>query len=128
MRSHGVPMADPSHIPGHAGLSIDLPQQSQANAAAYAACDSYLRSTNEDKQAGQPPVSAAKLTALTNYARCMRAHDIALLDPDPQGTVKMGQVAGITRVVGRDSPQFLAADTGCRHLLPAGVYDDGTGP
>lgn len=26
------------------------------------------------------------------------------------------------------SPQFRAADAACRHLLPAGVHNDGTGP
>ena len=29
---------------------------------------------------------------------------------------------------GRYSPQFRSADSACRHLLPAGTHDDGTGP
>jgi len=37
-------------------------------------------------------------------------------------------VPGITSDFGRYSPQFRAADTACRHLLPTGVHDDGTGP
>jgi hypothetical protein len=58
----------------------------------------------------------------------MRAHDIDMLDPTPGGQLNLGQVAGITSNFGRYSPQFRAADTACRHLLPAGIHDDGTGP
>ena len=73
-------------------------------------------------------VNAAELAAFTNYARCMRAHDISMLDPTPQGQLNLGNVPGITSDFGRYSPQFRAADSACRHLLPAGVRDDGTGP
>jgi len=58
----------------------------------------------------------------------MRDHDIAMLDPGPQGQLDLGNVPGITSDFGRYSPQFRAADQSCRHLLPAGVHDDGTGP
>jgi hypothetical protein len=59
----------------------------------------------------------------------MRAHDIALLDPDPQtGSLNLGNVPGITSDFGRYTPQFHSADAACRHLLPADVHDDGTGP
>jgi hypothetical protein len=37
-------------------------------------------------------------------------------------------VPGISNDYGRYSPQFRAADQACRHLLPADVHDDGTGP
>jgi hypothetical protein len=55
----------------------------------------------------------------------MRSHDIDMLDPNPQGSLNLG---GITSDFGRYSPQFRAADSACRHLLPAGVHDDGSGP
>jgi hypothetical protein len=51
-----------------------------------------------------------------------------MLDPGPQGQLNLGDVPGITSEFGRYSPQFRAADSACRHLLPAGVRDDGTGP
>jgi hypothetical protein len=58
----------------------------------------------------------------------MRSHDINMLDPTPQGELNLGTVPGITSDYGRYSPQFRAADAACRHFLPAGVRDDGTGP
>jgi hypothetical protein len=58
----------------------------------------------------------------------MRGRNIDMLDPTPQGQLNLGHVPGITDNFGRYSPQFRAADATCRHLLPAGVRDDGTGP
>ena len=58
----------------------------------------------------------------------MRSHDINMLDPTQLGELNLGHVPGITSDFGRYSPQFRAADAACRHLLPAGVHDDGTGP
>ena len=66
--------------------------------------------------------------ALTEYARCMRAHDISMLDPTPEGELNLGRVPGTNGNFGRYSPQFRTADAACRHFLPAGVHDDGTGP
>jgi hypothetical protein len=128
MRAHGVAMSDPHHRPGHQGLSLDLPPQDGATRTAYAACDHYLASIEQAKAAGQPSVSAAQLQAYTRYAQCMRGHDIPMLDPTPQGQLNLGNVAGVTSDFGRYSPQFRSADGACRHLLPAGVHDDGTGP
>ncbi len=92
MRAHGVQMSDPAHIPGHSGLSIDMPTRDSATSAAYGACDHPM------------------------------------LDPTAEGQLSLGNVPGITSDFGRYSPQFRAADHTCRHLLPAGVQDDGTGP
>jgi hypothetical protein len=58
----------------------------------------------------------------------MRGHDIAILDPTPDGELNLGRVPGISNDFGRYSPQFRAADAACRHFLPASVHDDGTGP
>ena len=65
---------------------------------------------------------------MLNFTRCMRARDIAMLDPTSYGELNLGRVPGISGDFGRYSPQFRAADAACRHLLPAGVHDDGTGP
>ena len=123
MRAHGVQMSDPVHRPGHAGLSIDLPERGPATSAAYAACTHFIRALIAAKQAGAAAEAAPHLAALTRYAECMRGHGVNMDDPTPQGEVRMGQ-----NNFGRYSPQFRAADTACRHLLPAGVRDDGTGP
>ena len=128
MRSHGVQMSDPVHHPGHAGLSIDMPSRSPANNAAYAACIHFIQANITAKQAGAAAQAAPHLAALTRYAQCMRSHDINMLDPTPQGSLNLGHVPGITSDFGRYSPQFRAADAACRHFLPAGVRDDGTGP
>lgn len=128
MRGHGVQMSDPVHRPGHAGLSIDMPSQDPADSAAYAACIHFIQANIEAKQAGAASQAAPHLAALTRYAQCMRSHDINMLDPTPLGELNLGHVPGITSDYGRYSPQFRAADTACRHFLPAGIRDDGTGP
>jgi len=128
MRGHGVQMSDPVHRPGHAGLSIDMPSRAPANNAAYAACIHFIQANIEAKQSAAAAQAAPHLAALTRYAQCMRNHDINMLDPTPQGELNLGTVPGITSDFGRYSPQFRAADAACRHFLPAGVRDDGTGP
>jgi hypothetical protein len=129
MRSHGVTMSDPYHRPGHSGLSIDMPPQDAATRPAYTACNHFMQPIIQAKQAGAVgAVTAPRLAALTRYAECMRARDIGMLDPTSAGQLNLGNVPGITSDFGRYSPQFRAADTACRHLLPAGVSDNGTGP
>jgi hypothetical protein len=128
LRSHGVAEPDPFHRPGHTGLSIDVPAPNSHNRAALAACNHFIAKIVATKEAGASRQLAAWLPALTRYAACMRAHDIGMLDPGPQGQLSLGPVPGISDEFGRSSSQFLSADTACRHLLPAGVHDDGTGP
>ena len=128
MRAHGVQMSDPFHRPGHAGLSIELPTRDSATSAAYGACNHFIAKIIQAKQAAGASQTAADLPALTHWAQCMRDHDIAMLDPGPQGQLDLGTVPGINSDFGRYSPQFRAADHACRYLLPPGVQDDGTGP
>jgi hypothetical protein len=128
MREHGVQVPDPVHQPGHAGLSLSLPAKGPATSAAYAACSHFLEPITQEKAAAAASAAAPELTALTRYARCMRSHDINMLDPTPQGDLNLGRVPGITDDFGRYSPQFRSADAACRHFLPAGITDDGTGP
>ena len=128
MRANGVAMQDPFHRPGHAGLSIDMPGQNASNQHAYAVCTHFIEPIVAMKNAGATALAAPRLAALTRYAECMRSHDIAMLDPDPEGNLNLGRIPGISSAFGRYSPQFRAADQACRHFLPAGVHDDGTGP
>jgi hypothetical protein len=128
MRAHGVQMSDPVHRPGHAGLSIDMPTRDSATSAAYGVCNHFIAKIEQIKAKGAASVTAANLPALTRWAQCMRGHDIPMLDPTADGELNLGNVPGINSDFGRYSPQFRAADAACRHLLPPGVTDDGTGP
>jgi hypothetical protein len=128
MRAHGVQMSDPVHRPGHAGLSIDMPTRDSATSAAYGVCNHFIAKIEQIKAKGAAGAAAADLPALTRYAVCMRSHDIPMLDPTADGELNLGNVPGINSDFGRYSPQFRAADAACRHLLPSGVTDDGTGP
>jgi hypothetical protein len=129
MRAHGVQMSDPYHRPGNTGLTLNFPTQDAATRPAFAACNHFIASLVQAKEAGAAARAAPNLAALTRYAECMRAHDINMLDPDAQGQLNLGNVPGMANNdFGRYSPQFRSADTACRHLLPAGVTDDGSGP
>jgi hypothetical protein len=123
MRGHGIDVPDPKPD------SFQIPAGTDpATAAAMHACQHWLPSLDTGT-AGSPNGNlAAEMPHLIAYARCMRGHDIAMLDPNSFGALNLGQVPGITNDFGRYSPQFRAADTACRHLLPAGVHDNGTGP
>ena len=131
MRSHGVMESDPvpDPIAGHAGLTMQVPSRTASNGAAFDACIHFLQTSGAGNGgSGGPAISAAQLAARTSYARCMRSHDIAMLDPDQYGDLGLGNVPGINNGFGRYSPQFRAADSACRHLLPAGSHDEGSGP
>ena len=131
MRSHGVNQSDPvpDPIAGHAGLTMQVPSRTASNGAAFDACIHFLQTSGAGNGgSGGPAISAAQLAARTSYARCMRSHDIAMLDPDQYGDLGLGNVPGINNGFGRYSPQFRAADSACRHLLPAGSHDEGSGP
>ena len=129
MRARGVQMSDPYHQADHIGLTVEIPPHSSATRTAYAACDHYLQDLIQIKEARTTALATSRLAALARYAECMRAHDITMLDPTPRGELDLGDVPGMANNdFGRQSPQFHSADAGCRHLLPAGIADDGTGP
>ena len=131
MRAHGVAMPDPVHLADHTGLSLQFPSATPGplTRAANAACQHWIAPIIQAKQAGAAAaMTPARLARLTGYARCMRAHDIPMLDPTSSGALNLGRPPGVSSDFGRYSPQFRAADGACRHLLPAGVRDDGTGP
>jgi len=107
---------------------VQIPPASPANRSALAACDHFIAKIEATKEAGASKQLSRWLPSLVRYAACMRSHDIGMLDPGPQGQLNLGNVPGITSDYGRYSPQFRSADGACRHLLPGGVRDDGTGP
>jgi hypothetical protein len=123
MRSHGIDVPDPR------GNSFQIPVATDpASTAAMRACQQWLPSLDTSSGTGPNGNLAAEMPHLIAYARCMRSHDIAMLDPNSFGALNLGQVPGINNDFGRYSPQFSAADAACRNLLPAGMHDDGTGP
>jgi len=130
LRAHGVNEPDPVNEThnGKTGLSFVMPQANAANAPALAACNHFIANLVAAKEAGASHELARWLPSLVRYASCMRSHDVPMLDPGPQGELNLGNVPGISSDFGRYSPQFRSADAACRHLLPAGVHDDGTGP
>jgi hypothetical protein len=129
MRAHGIDMPDPVQRPGREGLTIGFPEQVPATTGAYSACGHYLQPAIELKQrASAQRITLAVRLALIHYAECMRGHAVAMLDPNALGQLSLGNVPGIINGFGRYTPQFRAADHACRNLLPASVYDNGTGP
>jgi len=129
LRRHGINEPDPFQRPGHVGLTISVPPPSAAFTRADAACGHTLSHLIQRKEAHQSAIGQSlNLSALTRYAHCMRAHDISMLDPNQYGGLDLGNVPGINNDFGRYSPQFRSADSACRHLLPAGTHDDGSGP
>jgi hypothetical protein len=130
LRAHGVNEPDPRNEThnGKTGLSFVVPPSTAADQAALSACNHFIASLIAAKQAGANHELVSWLPSLVRYASCMRNHDVPMLDPGPQGQLNLGNVPGITSDFGRYSPQFRAADAACRHLLPAGVHDNGTGP
>jgi hypothetical protein len=133
MRDHGVDYPDPVQRPGHDGLSLqfdgssDSPQFASANDA----CEHLLQPVIDMKRnAVAASMTPEKLQALLAYSRCMRDHQMPLLDPDPtDGHVSIGTIAGLPEPpLGRRDPLFAAADSACRGVLPADTPDDGTGP
>ena len=121
-------MADPFHRPGHAGLWLIMPASGPATAAAYGACQHLIAPIIAAKIAHARAVTATGRLALIRYAGCMRNHAVPMLDPDANGALSLGKVPGISNGFGRYTPQFHAADLDCRHLLPASIPDNGTGP
>ncbi|HKA04886.1 MAG TPA: hypothetical protein VKD67_11165 [Acidimicrobiales bacterium] len=133
MRDHGVSdFPDPVQRPGHNGLSLmyEGDTSSAAFQTADGACRHFTQSIIDAKQRNaHDQLTPERLQGLINYARCMRDHQIPMLDPDPtDGHLSLGNVPGIANTVGRQDPEFQSADAACRSQLPAGVADDGSGP
>ena len=130
LRAHGVHEPDPVNEThnGKTGLSFVMPQASAANKSGTGGLQPLHRQAVGHQRSRCEPRAARGSRPWSGTRPCMRSHDIGMLDPGPQGQLNLGNVPGISSDFGRYSPQFRTADAACRHLLPAGVHDDGTGP
>jgi hypothetical protein len=110
MRAHGVPdFPDPD---SNGGGFQGVPAGSSQMTAADHVCHHLLNAGAHLS----PAQWQHSLGQLVKYARCMRAHGVPNF-PDPQVTN-----GGVTfgGDVARNSPQYIAANKACQHLLPSG--------
>lgn len=117
MREHGQNVPDPD---GDSDSYAVTPPSGGPNAAWDAAMDAC----RQHLPGGGAPggVNAEELEAQRQYARCMRAHDIEMSDPDPNtGRSEIGgRLAGATRDELRADAGYQAAAEACKHELPTG--------
>lgn len=109
MTSHGATVTDPRNpTPPSGGPAA------QAWPTAIESCRSLL----SPEALGHTP-DPAELEQLRTFAVCMRAHDIPITDPLPDGNMKInGRFERVTRTQLNADPVFIAAMDACRDKLP----------
>jgi hypothetical protein len=119
MREHGISDFPDPDSKGGLGLNAngpnsDLAQDNPAFQAANQACKQLL------PNGGQPTqVDPADHDKILAYAKCMREHGIAdFPDPPANGPLQLSPTQGGD--LDPTNPQYKAADTACKHLLPGG--------
>jgi hypothetical protein len=126
MRSHGVPMKDPTfNADGGVNLSVGGPGakhlSSQTERTAQRACEHFMRAV--EPPGGTSPAQQAEFrkAALSN-SRCMRSHGVPDF-PDPQfgdngeASIKLTKGSGLNP----SSPAFQRAQKACAKFLPKRV-------
>lgn len=111
MAEHGIPDANtlPTAPPG----GTNSPQF-QTWKDAMRACESKLPAQGPEKAPDQ-----ATLEKLREFAVCMRAHDIEMTDPLPNGNMKInGRFEHVTRAQLEADPVYQAAMAACKDKLP----------
>jgi hypothetical protein len=114
MRDHGMSEADALRTAPPAGstASPGFVHWKEARKA----CESHL--LPEDPR--EKNVDAATLEKLRAFAVCMRAHDIEMTDPLPNGNMKInGRFEHGTRAQLEADPVYKAAMAACKDKLPA---------
>ncbi|HEX4403080.1 MAG TPA: hypothetical protein VHZ98_17315 [Galbitalea sp.] len=114
MRSHGVsgyPDPDSSgSIPKKSASQLGVTAGQLQSA--QSACQQLL--PNGGNGPNQAQLQQEKALGLS-FAKCMRAHGVALPDPDNSGRIPDPATVGIDQ----GSPQFQAANQACRKYRPA---------
>lgn len=80
-----------------------------------AGCGGTSPTTTANSAASQPPRNLA--ADAYKYSACMRDHGVANF-PDPQVTHSNGGTRVAIKAIGPATPQFNAAQTACRGILP----------
>jgi hypothetical protein len=107
MRRQGHPLSEPVD-------PDNLPADAQAAAAK---CRPLLPGGEAERQAHPPAEDMDKLRA---FAQCMRAHQIEMTDPLPDGNMRiLGRMAQMNRGQLNADPVYKAALDACRDRLPA---------
>lgn len=113
MRDHGVDLPDPDPN-GGPGMLQNLRTNDPAFQSAFTACQSTL------PNGGQPPkLNPEQVEQYRVFAQCMRDHGVDVPDPEPDGTLRIGQ--------GRfnlGDPNLQKALEACRDTL-TGVFGGG---
>lgn len=116
IRDKGVQVPDPA--PGVQPRAW-IRQQAEANPAfdaADIACHHLLPAGAEPPA---PTISAQELEQLRAFAICMRAHEIEMTDPTPDGNMRIGgRLEHVTRAQLEADPAFKAAHQACKDKLP----------
>jgi hypothetical protein len=106
MRRQGHALPEPVDV-------SNLPADAQAAAAK---CRPLLPGGEAERQAHPPAEDMAKLRA---FARCMRAHQIEMTDPLPDGNMRiLGRMNQMNREQLNADPAYKAALNACRDRLP----------
>ena len=122
MRSHGIGLGPQQ------GKPYGIPTGSDAaTTGAMRACGHLLPPVETGTGGSGTSRVAAEMPALISYARCMRGRDIAMLDPPHPARSTWGR-SPASPMTSAGTHRSSAPRTRLRHLLPAGVHDDGTGP
>lgn len=116
IRGKGVDVPDPA--PGVQPRAW-IRQQAEANPAfdaADIACHHLLPAGAEPPP---PTISAQELEQLRAFAICMRAHEIEMTDPNPDGNMRIGgRLEHVTKEQLEADPAFKAAHQACKDKLP----------
>jgi hypothetical protein len=121
MRTHGFPaFTDPVILNSH---SIELGKGGDPSSPQYKSANSACEHLLPNGGSGPTPSQLQQALADDiNFAKCMRSHGLPNF-PDPQetsGGITFGNGSGPQPGVQKGSPQFRAAQTACRALLPGG--------
>jgi hypothetical protein len=113
VRQHGVTVPDPDP-----DFAWQQAEHSAGWEAAWEACRALLPPPPAGAASQLP--SAQELEQLRVYAVCMRAHGIAMSDPDRTGDMQVGgRLENVTRAQLNNDPGYKAAQAACRDKLPA---------
>lgn len=116
IREHGVNVVDPA--PG-VEVWVWIRQQAEANPAFGDADDACHQLLPAGAEPPAETLSAQELEQLRAFAVCMRAHEIEMSDPTPDGNMRIGgRLEHVTRAQLEADPAFKAAQEACKDKLP----------